>query len=700
MKQVIQDLNQGTIETWDVPDPVEQPGEVLIDTICSLISTGTEKSLTDFGKSNWIKRIKNNPDKVKMVLDKARKDGWSSTLSSVSAKLSEPMQLGYSNVGVVRKDTGDFKKGDRVVSNGKHASVVSVPHNLVHKIPDDVSDDEAVFTIVGAIGLQGVRLAKPKLGEIYVVYGLGLIGLLTVQLLAASGCKVIGVDLDEAKRDLCSRAGGVFLCAGDGVVDAISVYSEGYGVDGVIICASAPTNEIISNAAKVTRQRGKIVLVGVVGLNLNRSEFYEKELTFQVSCSYGPGRYDPTYEHGGVDYPFAFVRWTENRNFSAILELMSEGKLKVHDYVSAKFKVDDAVEAYKNLSQPGKIATLIDYENVKTLNKLEVTKLHESSSSSNRGNVGFIGAGGYAVSTLLPAFKKADANLHSICSSRGLSAINCAKRFKIHQAVSEVTDVISDKDVDALVISTRHNTHAELVQNALRNSKHLYIEKPLCLTTDELNEIRSIYSGLTEKPILTVGYNRRASPHIEFVKKHIRGTSQSKHYTYTVLAGKLEKDHWTLDPKIGGGRFIGEGCHFIDLICYLEQDFNPKLDLYPGEFRDNDFVSWSVLLSFESGSVGNINYVTRCSNALPKERIEINYDNTTITIKNFLETQIHANNKRQLKTKRQDKGQNDYVKMFIKSLTNGQNTLDVEDTFNLTEKLLIENQKLSVKMES
>lgn len=688
MKQVIQDLNKGIIETWELPDLHPQEGEVLIKSKCSLISTGTEKSLTDFGKSNWLKRIRNNPDKVKIVLDKAKKDGWASAIKAVQSKLSEPMQLGYSNVGVVVRSTDGFDAGDRVVSNGKHASMVSVPHNLVQKIPDNVSDEEAVFTVVGAIALQGIRLAKPALGEIYVVYGLGLIGLIAVQLLVASGCKVIGVDNDESKLSLCERAGGKFVLANDNLVSEIINLSDGRGVDGVIICASAATNQIISNSANISRQRGKIVLIGVVGLDLNRSEFYEKELSFQVSCSYGPGRYDPTYEEGGIDYPYAYVRWTENRNFSAVLDMMSLKKLDVSDYVSARFDVEEAQQAYQNISRKDNIATILTYEKcTQPVSESKVTK-NRSIKRDNGANLGFIGAGNYAISTLIPAFKATNSNLYAVCSKKSVSALNAAKKFSFSKSVATPEMILSDDDIDAVIITTRHNNHAELILSALDNGKHVYVEKPLCLTLNELDMINEKYEKLETDLSLTVGYNRRSSPHTNFIKSKLGPSNTATHYNYTIMAGKLPSDHWTLDDKIGGGRFIGEGCHFLDLICYFENDYEPEISLSYGRKANNDYSHWTALLEFKSGATGVVNYITHGSTSIPKERLEVNWEDYSILMNNFRETKFFGRKVATFNTKIQDKGQGEYVRSFIQEINHADIKSDAKNAIKLMEKML------------
>lgn len=670
MKQVIQNLETGKTEVWEVPDPTPLPGEIQIKTICSLVSTGTEKSLTDFGKSNWIDRIRNNPEKVTMVLEKVKKDGLRSALATVKAKLHEPMQLGYSNVGLVQRDFGQFKTGDRVVSNGRHAGMVCLPANLVHKIPANVSNETASFTVVSSIALQSVRLIKPEIGEVFVVYGLGLIGLLAVQILSASGCKVIGVDIDERKRSLCESAGAKFVAANDSLIDHVISETGGYGVDGVIIAASAKSDDIISNSAKFTRQRGRIVLLGVVDLDISRSDFYEKEITFQVSCSYGPGRYDPTYEAGGLDYPLPFVRWTENRNFGAVLALMDEGKVDPQGYITSKYDISDAAEAYKHLGSFGEIATLFEYNSIEPTETVELAVPAMRSLKAGIPVISVVGSGNYANSMLLPLLSGNKCQKQKICSSKGLSAVSSGSNFGFSEATTNVASVFECDKTDAIIVATRHDTHAQYITEAVKNNKHIFIEKPLCINSNQFLTLNKILSRTTLATKVMVGFNRRYSPHIEWLCKSLEGNKSPKTYNYTIHAGRLPKDHWTLDPKIGGGRLVGEGCHFVDLICFVENDYDPNVHITYGLFHENDYSGWIITLKFSSGSIASINYVCNSSVKMAKERFEVSWLDNTAIVNNFIESCfLSGSSTKRFKTRGQDKGQKKCIDTFFMAIS-------------------------------
>ena len=457
MKQILQSLKDGSTTLEDVPIPQAGAGSVLIQSEISLVSAGTERMLVKFGKSGWISKARQQPDKVKMVLDKARTDGLAATYDAVMSKLDEPLALGYCNVGRVAeagKGVGELAVGDRVVSNGKHAEYVTVPKNLCARIPDGVSTEEASFTVLGAIGLQGIRLTQPTLGECIVVTGLGVIGLMVVQMLRAHGCRVLGIDFDESRLALARQFGAETANPGadEDVLEAAAAFSRGRGVDAVIITAATESNEPMHEAAQMCRKRGRIVLVGVVGLNLSRDDFYEKELTFQVSCSYGPGRYDPEYEEGGQDYPIGFVRWTEQRNFEAVLDLMASGALDVKPLITHRFDVDDAADAMDLLtSDKPSMGILIDYapglrtDAVGLARKVELDPVRPPAAE---GNVAFVGAGNYAGRVLIPAFKAAGAELAAVVSSGGISAVHSGKKFGFKIASTDIKDVLTDPQID------------------------------------------------------------------------------------------------------------------------------------------------------------------------------------------------------------------------------------------------------------
>ena len=568
MKQIIQSFKTGQTILEEVPAPQVAKGAVLIQTTRSLVSLGTERMLVEFGKSNLISKARQQPDKVKQVIDKIKTEGLIPTLEAVFNKLGEPLPLGYCNVGkviAVGEGVSEFKVGDRVASNGQHAEFVSIPKNLVAHIPDNVSDEQAAFTVIGSIGLQGIRLLNPTLGETIVVTGLGLIGLMTAQLLVANGCKVIGVDFDESKLTLAKNWGIITFNPKSGdVVKFVEEITDGIGADAVIISASAKTDDIISQAARMSRKRGRIVLVGVIGLNLSRAEFYEKELSFQVSCSYGPGRYDENYENRGIDYPLPFVRWTEKRNFEAVLHSISSGKLKVTEMITEVVPLDNYLEIYGEIGSSKSIASILKY-NESDIAPQNTIQLKEANYSGQKGVIGIIGSGNFTKMTMLPALKGSGANYKYIASKGGVSGTAMAQKHDFSHSTTSVDEVLNDEEVDLILITTRHNLHAGMTVKCLEANKHVFVEKPLALNKEELESVIAAQqkSGKT----VMVGFNRRFSPHAEKMKT-LLGTSQMN-VIATMNVGTIPANVWVHDMLVGGGRIIGEACHFIDLINYL-----------------------------------------------------------------------------------------------------------------------------------
>ena len=638
MKQIIQNLKTGQTILEEVPAPQVKKGQVLIQTTRSLVSLGTERMLVEFGKASLIQKARQQPDKVKMVLDKIKAEGLIPTLETVFTKLEQPLPLGYCNVGkviAVGKDVEDFKIGDRVISNGPHAEFVSIPKNLVAHVPDNVSDEEAAFTVVGAIGLQGIRLSKPTMGETYVVIGLGLIGLLTAEMLVANGCKVIGYDIDDSKIEIAKKKGIIAFnpLKGNDPVKYVLSKTNNIGADAVLITASAKTNDIISQAAQMSRKRGRIVLIGVVGLNLSRAEFYEKELSFQVSCSYGPGRYDDDYEIKGNDYPLPFVRWTEKRNFETVLQLISSNKLNVKDLISEVVPLNQYDKIYGNIGSSKSIASIIKYnENSKPVRSVVVNK---KELIPGNGVIGIIGAGNFTKMTLLPALKKTGAQIKYIVSSGGVNGTALAKKYNISQSSTDYEEVLNDDEVDLIMITTRHNLHADMVVKALNKDKHVFVEKPLALNFEELNAIEKSYEN--SKGTLMIGFNRRFSPHIQKIKSLVGNAPMN--IIATMNAGEIPANVWVHDMEIGGGRIIGEACHYLDLIVYLSGSKIKSICLNsmgvnPPENTDNA----SILVKLENGSTGVVNYFANGSKAYSKERIEVYSQGKTIVMDNFIKT--------------------------------------------------------------
>jgi predicted dehydrogenase/threonine dehydrogenase-like Zn-dependent dehydrogenase len=638
MKQIIQDLKSGQTLLEEVPVPQVRNGSVLIRTTCSLVSLGTERMLVEFGKANLIEKARQQPDKVKQVLDKIKADGLLPTLEAIFNKLGQPLPLGYCHVGrviAVGKGVTSFQIGDRVASNGNHAEVVCVPQNLVVKIPNNVSDEEATFTVIGSIGLQGVRLLQPALGESIVVIGLGLIGLVTAELLKANGCRVIGIDFDQRKLNIAKEKGVVaFNPATDGdIVKQVLEQTCQTGCDGVIITASAKGDEIIHQAAQMSRQRGRIVLVGVVGLDVRRDDFYKKELSFQVSCSYGPGRYDEEYENKGQDYPIGFVRWTEKRNFEAVLYAISTGSLDVKPLISEIVPLNEYDQIYGDMKKKRVIASILKYPEQVTFSSK--VKIESARFIKSNGKIGIIGAGNFTSATMIPALLKSRASIKYIASSQGLSAKILAKKAKAEYAVADYRKILQDPEVNTVLITTRHNAHASMVLECLKADKNVFVEKPLCLNETELNEIIEVYKQKSNLS-LTVGFNRRFSP-FAVKMKQLLGSSPMN-IVATMNAGFIPPEFWVHDLQIGGGRIVGEACHLIDLCSFLTGSrvmavCMNSLGISPSESTDNV----SVLLKYESGANAVINYFANGSKAYSKERIEVYSQERTLILDNWIE---------------------------------------------------------------
>jgi predicted dehydrogenase/threonine dehydrogenase-like Zn-dependent dehydrogenase len=719
MRQVLQNLKTGATELVEVPRPRLKAGHVLIQATASLISAGTERMLMEFGQAGWVEKARQQPNKVKQVIDKIRTDGLGPTIEAVQAKLDQPLPLGYCQVGLVAAVGGEAvefgcKPGDRVVSNGPHAEWVCVPKNLCAGIPDQVSDEEAAFTVLGAIGLQGVRLAQPSLGECFVVQGLGLIGLLTVQILQANGCRVLGVDLDPAKCALARQFGAeaVDISRGEDPRAAAQIFSRGRGMDGVLITAATKSNELIHQAAEMCRQRGRIVLVGVTGLELRRDDFYKKELSFQVSCSYGPGRYDPEYEEKGHDYPFGLVRWTEQRNLEAVLDLLAAGKLEVTDLISHRFPIEEATKAYE-LMASGKepyIGILLTYGKASAarprpaevdtgtvtagpsdlLKAGEVIRLKETASAIRPGPlpiVGLIGAGAFTGKVILPALQKTGARLKTIASSGGVTGTHLGKKFGFEASVTEAEKIFLDPEINTVFITTPHHTHAPLVLAALAAGKHVLVEKPLCLTGEELEQIEAAMSAgqptiaggasagdqarSAQPPILMVGFNRRFAPQVQKIKGLLAGIQEPLALIMMVNAGMIPADHWTQDPKIGGGRIIGEVCHFVDLMRFLAgtaiTGVNSSLLRKAGP-QD----TLSVTLNFADGSLGTIHYFANGNKAFPKERLEIFGSGRVLQLDNFRQLRGFGwPGFKKMNLWRQDKGHAAEIQAFVEAVRTG-----------------------------
>ena len=665
MKQILQDLREGNTILAEVPCPGPRPGNLLIDSMASLVSIGTERMMISFGKAGWLEKVRRQPDKVRQVIEKIKTDGLVTTYQAVNSKLDQKVCLGYSNVGRVRS-VGDrvdgFQEGDLVVSNGPHAEVVSIEENLCAKVPSGVEPHHAAFTVVGSIGLQGIRLLQPTLGECFVVTGLGLIGLLAVQMLRANGCEVIGIDFDSKKCALAGKFGAQTcdLSKGEDPLSLAHEVSGGKGVDGVLITASTSSNEPVHQGAQMCRKRGRIVLVGVTGLELSRADFYEKELSFQVSCSYGPGRYDPDYEQNGNDYPIGFVRWTEQRNFEAFLGLLARGSIDIEALVSHRYPFSRALEAYQHVDGTDALGIVLEYsqEGREKARNRQVKLEERTSGSGQSGVVGVIGAGGFTGQVLLPALAATDAKLKTIVSSKGVSGTENGQKFGFAVSSTDSSAPFEDSEIDTIVITTRHNSHASMVCQGLEAGKNVYVEKPLCIYPEELERVVDVYQK-SSSPFLMVGFNRRFAPHIMKAKSLLDGTAAPLAMTMMVNAGSIPAEHWTQDPKIGGGRLVGEGCHFIDLLRFLAGSRIVNVARFVCGSADivGPKDSVTVVLEFEGGSTGTIQYLSNGNKAVSKERLEIFCGGRVLQIDNFRRMVAYGfSGFRKLNLWRQDKG--------------------------------------------
>lgn len=702
MKLIIQDLKQGNTILEEVPQPQVKRQHVLIKTKRSLVSLGTERMLVEFGKSNLLAKAKSQPDKVKQVLDKIKTDGLIPTLEAVFKKLDEPLPLGYCNAGeviAVGDGVSDFKIGDKVASNGNHAEVVSIPINLCAKIPDNVTYEEGSFAVIGSIALQGLRLVNPTFGETVVVIGLGLIGLIECQLLIANGCNVIGFDFDSEKVKLAEKYGAKAFSVVDPKEqdNIVKSLTNNIGADAVIITASSKSNDIISASANMSRKRGRIVLVGVIGLNISRADFYEKELTFQVSCSYGPGRYDENYEQKGNDYPLPYVRWTERRNFEAILNAISTGKLDVKSLITEVVPLEEYNKIYSNMSGSSSIASILsypeDYNDSKTV--LCSTDSQSVNHKAVKGTLGIIGSGNFTSMMIVPTLKKLNADMKYICSSKGLSSTILAKKYGIANSTTDYQSVLNDEEVDAVLITTRHNQHASVTIEALKAGKHVFVEKPLAITQQQLDDIIESFNQPINKPVrrggstnlsaaaiakegqpfsLTVGFNRRFSPFAKKTKQLLGSIDTPINVIATMNAGHIPPEVWVHDMLVGGGRIIGEACHFVDLITYftgskVKSVHMNAMGANPSENTDNAVIT----LKYENGSQGVINYFANGSKSYSKERIEVYWNNKTIVIDNFREMKGYGIKGFSKMKSKQDKGHYNQFKEFLEFLKDGGN---------------------------
>jgi len=703
MKQLIQSYKTGELGLFDVPPPVCDPSGLLIATTASLVSAGTEKMIVDIAKKSLLGKAKARPDLVKQVLTKMKQEGVKNTLEKVFTKLDSPIPLGYSCAGqVIEVGTrvSGFSRGDRVACGGagyaNHSEINYIPQNLCVKIPAGVDDIDASFVTVGAIALQGVRQAEPVLGDRVAVIGLGLLGQLTVQLLKANGCKVLGSDLDPDKLELAQKLGADVVCQSGDLLNSAENFSNGYGVDSVIITASTTSNQPIFDAGEIARMRAKVVVVGMVGMDIPRNVYYKKELDVRLSMAYGPGRYDPQYEEKGFDYPYAYVRWTEQRNFEAFLGLVAEGKVTPKALITHQFDFTDALKAYDLLegkTQEPYLGIVLNYATTDRLSACEkretIIELNKASSlSAVQIAYGLIGAGNFTKSVILPTLAKVGGYAPvMLCTATGVSAHAIGSKYGFAEITTDSNAVFAGNKVNTVLITTRHNTHADYVIKALKAGKHAFVEKPLCLDETELTEIERVYQSTIanqQSAILAVGYNRRFSPLIRKMKEVVADRPMA--IVYRVNAGVIPTDVWIQDAEIGGGRIVGEVCHFVDTCSFLTGAEPVSVFancVRKGDHSVPDEDNASIIVNYVNGSTATINYFAYGDRQMPKEFIELFCGNISMQLNDFRELAIFKDGRKQrVKNANQDKGFVAEFEAFKNSLRSGKTSISFESLCN------------------
>lgn len=681
MKQIIQQFGSGLVKVTEVPPPSLRGSGLLVLNDASLISPGTEKSTVQSAQKNLIGKVMERPERIQKVLAAIQRDGLADTLKRVFDKLDTPSALGYSCAGIVievGKDADAFSVGDRVACAGQqyasHAEVVYVPKNLCVKIPDSVDSEDASFVTLGAIALQGVRQAEPRLGDRIAVIGLGLLGQLTVQMLKACGCRVIGTDLDSSRLSLARRLGADTVADQSALIEAAAALSEGQGMDAVIITASTKDNGPIEMAGEIVRKKGRVVVVGAVGMNIPREPYYKKELELRLSMSYGPGRYDGQYEELGRDYPFAYVRWTEQRNMQAFLELVAEHKVILKPLITHRFPIEQAAAAYSIMTEGTKpyMGLVITYPSDHA-RPLPRTIAVTPQQSSRAVTLGIIGAGNHVKTMLLPPLQAMNTvTIRGLCTVTGMTAKSLAEKTQAAFCSTDVQAILDDKVMNTVLIGTRHDSHASLVLKSLLADKHVFVEKPLCLTEDELQEIRSVYEKKAQDGIqLMVGFNRRFSPHAEQARTFFASRTNPLVMLYRINAGRVPKGHWVQDPAVGGGRLIGEVCHFIDYMQALcgalpTSVFASRIGQHATGITDDQC---SISLKFADGSIGTIVYTAEGNSGLPKERFEAHADGLSLTMDDFRETRMFAGSRKEVfKTTTREKGFSEELSEFVRAI--------------------------------
>jgi len=694
MKQIIQSYKTGKMILAEVPIPGCGDNGILVQTKSSLVSAGTEKLMIDLAQKSLIGKAKSRPDLVKQVLEKVKRDGLRPTIKKVFTKLDSPVPLGYSCAGEVimsGKNVMGVSKGDRVACAGagyaSHSEINFIPKNLFTKIPDPVSFENASFATVGAIALQGVRQLNPTLGEKIAVIGSGLIGQITIQLLKANGCDVIAVDIDKSKLILAKEMGADETSLSNDMISAVECFSNGIGVDGVILAASTKSKQIMHNAGEVCRMKGRIIIVGIFPIEIPRDVYYKKELECKLSMSYGPGRYDPIYEELGVDYPLSFVRWTEQRNLKTIIRLIEQKKITPDKLITHRFNFNDAIDAYKLLTGETKepyLGIILNYD--EDIKKETIIKISDKKKVS-KIELALVGAGNFSQSIALPTLKNLKVNLNSLVDYNSTISSHIGKKYQFNKISSSLEDILKDEKINTVMITTPHNSHAKLVMECLKSNKNVFVEKPLSLYEQDLIRLKEVYQEFPNH--LMVGFNRRFSSHAKRIKEFISNSSTPLIMNYVINAGDIPPEHWVQNPDIGGGRIIGEVCHFLDFLQFISNSkpnrvFAISLKTDNKKFENDDSVH--ICISYEDGSIGNITYHAVGDKSLPKEFFEVNADNKTVKMYNFYITEFYKNgHKSKYRSKGQDKGfAQEYQQFFDSIITNNPSPISFESLYLTT----------------
>ena len=691
MKQLLQNIKTGKSTVEDVPVPTPREGQALVKIESSLVSAGTERMVVEFAEKSLVGKARARPDLVRQVIDKARREGLSNTVQAAFNRLDQPMALGYSSAGTIvslGKNMQGFKVGQRVACAGGgfavHAEYNVLPRNLLTLLPKNVDFESAAFTTLGAIALHGFRLAEPQIGENVAVIGLGLLGLLTTQIASAAGCNVLSIDLDSKRIAIASSLGAQAVHR-DQAVDSSAAFTASRGFDMILICADTSSNDPIELAGIIARDRARVVAVGAVGLTIPRKVYYEKEISFINSRSYGPGRYDINYEENGQDYPLGYVRWTESRNFEAIVDLLSKDKLKVKPLITHRFPIEKATQAYDVITGKKKesfLGVLLTYtESVEKLESSKVVRFNiQTFKRSNVVTLGVLGAGLFANAALLPAIKKVDGiQLIGIASSGGLHAQHAGKKFGFQYATSSDDEIINDPNINTVAILTRHDSHAELVVKALKAGKNVFVEKPLAINAKQLEQVNKALVTRNSQ-LVTVGFNRRFAPLAQQLHTSLSTLHEPRYIHYRINAGYIPLNHWTQDPDIGGGRIIGEACHFIDFITFLVgappisvtahalPDNGAALSLSKGKYREDNV---SMTFTFPDGSIGVVDYLANGNKSFPKERVEVFCGGMIAVLDDFVSLQMIQEGNKKEERMSQDKGHVAEWKSFVKSVREG-----------------------------